>query len=46
LTTGLLTAEKMRSIALRILIEFNSTSVPLQLRFITIGYSLSLGHTT
>lgn len=46
LTTGLLTAEKMRSIALRVLIEFNSSSVPMQLRFITLGYSLSLGHTT
>jgi hypothetical protein len=45
-TTGLLTAEKMRSIALRVLVEFTSTTIPLQLRFVTLGYTLSIGHTT
>jgi hypothetical protein len=46
LTSGLLTAEKMRSIALRVLLEFTSTTIPLQLRFVTLGYTLSIGHTT
>lgn len=45
-TTGLLTAEKMRAIALRILIEFTSSSTPLQLRFVTVGFTISHGHTT
>lgn len=43
---GLLTAEKVRALALKILIEFEPTSVPLDLRYVTLGYQPSKGHTT
>jgi hypothetical protein len=44
-TDGLLTAEKMRTNVLRILIQFNITTTPLELRFLTFGYDISRGHT-
>jgi hypothetical protein len=45
-TSGLLTAEKIRTNALRVLCEFSvSNNVPLQLRFLTMDYVPSRGHT-
>lgn len=44
-TNGLLTAEKMRTYALRVLLEFTVSTVPMQLRFVTMGFDLSRGHT-
>lgn len=43
---ALVTGEKMRTYALRVLLEFEPTTFPVELRFITLGYSLSLGHNT
>lgn len=43
-TSGLLVGEKMRTNALKILLQFNVTTEALELRFVTIGYSISLGH--
>ena len=44
-TTSLLTGEKMRTYALRTLIEFSLTNnVPLQLRYLTLEYNMSRGH--
>jgi hypothetical protein len=45
-TDGLLTGEKMRTHALRVMFEFSNTTQPLQLRFVNIGFTLSKGHTT
>lgn len=45
-TAGLLTAEKMRGIAMFCLLEFTVSTIALELRFVNIGYSLSRGHTT
>jgi hypothetical protein len=45
-TDGLLTFEKLRNVAMKVMIEFNSTSVPLELKFVNIGYQVSRGHTT
>jgi len=43
---GLLTGNKMRALALKTMLQFNPTKGPLQLRFFTFGFSISLGHTT
>lgn len=43
---GLLRAEKMRTAALRILLEFNTTDTPVQFKFLNIGYQVSGGHNT
>ena len=43
-TNGLLTAEKIRTNALKVLIQWDVTTVPLQLRFVTLGYIESKGH--
>lgn len=43
-TNGLLTGEKVRTNALKILLEFDVTTQYLEFRFLTIGYSISLGH--
>jgi len=43
---GLITGEKMRTYALRIMLEFSVSTLPLELRFTTLGYQLSLGHST
>ena len=42
---GLVTGERMRTYALRVLLEFEPTTFPVELRFVTLGYTLSLGHT-
>jgi len=44
-TDGLLTAEKMRTNALRVLLQFSISTQPVQLRFATLNYINSLGHT-
>lgn len=44
-TTGLTTAEKIRTYALRVLIEFSIINTPVQLRFVTMDYIMSKGHT-
>lgn len=43
-TNGLLTGEKMRNTAMLIMAEYAPTKSPLNLRFITIAFSLSKGH--
>lgn len=45
-TSGLMTAEKIRTYALRVLLEFTVSTVPLELRFATIGFDISKGHKT
>ncbi len=45
-TDGLLTAEKIRTHVLRVMLEFSVTTTPLQLRICQLGYDLSRGHTT
>jgi hypothetical protein len=43
---GLLTGEKMRAEALKIMLEFDVSQKQLEFKFIDIGFSTSLGHTT
>lgn len=43
-TNALVTGEKMRTYAFRIMLEFTVSTTPLELRFATLGYQLSLGH--
>lgn len=43
-TNALITGEKMRTYALRVMLEFTVSTTPLELRFVTLGYQLSLGH--
>jgi len=43
-TNGLLTAEKIRTNALKVMLQFDVTNTPLQLRFVTVGYINSIGH--
>ena len=43
-TNGLLTAEKVRTNALRVLIQFAIVNTPVQLRYATMEYILSKGH--
>ena len=43
-TNGLLTAEKIRTNALKVMVQFDVTTTPLQLRFVTVGYINSVGH--
>lgn len=45
LSYGLLTGEKMRNTAMFVMMQFNVTSVPLQLNFAQLSYEISLGHT-
>jgi hypothetical protein len=45
-TTALLTGEKMRNVAMKIMLEFDVTEAPLELKFLNIGYDISKGHTT
>ena len=45
-TDGLLTAEKMRNVAMFFMVEFTSTDVALELKFVEIGFTISQGHTT
>lgn len=43
---GLLTAEKIRALTLKVLIEFTPTTQPLELRAVNLGFQVSSGHTT
>lgn len=43
---GLLTGEKMRAESLKIMMEFNVMQKQLEFRFVDIGFSTSVGHTT
>lgn len=43
---GLLTGEKLRNVAMKIMLEFTVSTVPLELKFVNIGYQISRGHTT
>lgn len=43
---ALVVGERMRTYALRIMLEFTTGDVPLELRFVNLGYSISLGHKT
>jgi hypothetical protein len=43
-SNALVTGEKMRTYAFRFMTEFTVSSIPVELRFINIGYQLSLGH--
>jgi hypothetical protein len=48
-TDGLLTFEKMRNTAMKIMLEFNLSKnnyTPAELKFVDIGYDISNGHTT
>lgn len=48
-TDGLLTFEKMRNTAMKIMLEFglsNNNYTPAELKFVDIGYDISNGHTT
>lgn len=42
---ALISGDKMRTTALRIMLEFSAVTTPVQLKFATIGYSVSEGHT-
>lgn len=43
---ALVVGEKMRTYALRVMLEFQTIDAPLELRFVNLGYSISLGHKT
>lgn len=43
-TDGLLTGEKMRNVAMKILLEFSPTTTQLDLKFVTIGFIISKGN--
>lgn len=45
-TDSLLTGEKMRAVSLLILMEFDQNGGPLELRYVNLGFQVSLGHTT
>lgn len=45
-TNGLLTSEKLRTAALKVLIEWNVTTRQLELNYVNVGYTRSLGQTT
>jgi hypothetical protein len=45
-TDGLLTAEKIRTHVLRVMLEYSVTATPLQLRIVNMGFDISRGHTT
>lgn len=44
-TSGLMSAEEMRTPALRVMLEFTVTTTPLQLRAAIVGFNVSKGHT-
>lgn len=41
---ALVTGEKMRTYAFRAMLEFTVSTTPMELRFVNLGYQLSLGH--
>lgn len=43
---GLLTAEKIRALTLKVLLEFQTTNNPVELRAVNLGFQVSAGHTT
>lgn len=43
-TNGLLTGEKMRNVAMFLMLEFTVNATPLELKFVNIGFALSRGH--
>lgn len=43
-TDGLLTGEKMRNVAMFIMLEFTVTTTPLELKFLYINFKISKGH--
>lgn len=43
-TNALVKGEKMRTYAFRVMLEFTVSTFPVELRFTTLGYQLSLGH--
>lgn len=43
-TNALISGEKMRTYAFRTMLEFTVGATPLELRFTTLGYQLSIGH--
>ena len=43
-TDGLLTGEKMRNVAMKILVEFSPTTTQLDLKFAEIGFIISKGN--
>lgn len=45
-TDGLLTAEKMRALVLKVLYEFSVTNIPLELRYLQFGFDISRGQET
>jgi hypothetical protein len=45
-TDGLLTGEKMRNVAMKVMLEFDIDETPLELKYVNIGYQISRGHTT
>lgn len=45
-TDGLLTGQKMRNVAMKVMIEFTVTTSQLQLKFVDVEYDISLGHST
>lgn len=42
--TSLLTGEKMRGVTMMVMLEFSVNTVPLELKFIDIDFSISHGH--
>jgi hypothetical protein len=45
-TDGLLTAEKLRTTALKIMLQFSPTTSALEFKFMAMGYTISRGHKT
>jgi hypothetical protein len=45
-TNGLLTGEKMRTDAMKCLLEFTVSTTPLELKFVNVIFDISRGHTT
>lgn len=42
---ALISGDKMRTAALKVLLEFTVSTTPVQLKFVNLGYSISRGHT-
>jgi hypothetical protein len=45
-TAGLLTGEKIRALVLKVLYEFSITNIPLELRYLQLGFDISRGQET
>lgn len=43
---ALITGEKLRSIVMKMLLEWSASTTPLQFRSVNVGYTISKGHTT